>query len=76
MPLYDFWNRKTGKVEEHKLPIAEKEAFLKKNKHLKSLLSIPAICDPVRMGIRRPDKNYVELLKRIKKANPGSTIKV
>ena len=34
----------------------------------------PAIGDPIRMGIKKPDKEFTQLLKRIKKNNRGSTI--
>ena len=39
MPTYDFENSKTGKVWTDMMTIAEKESYLKKNKHIKQLLS-------------------------------------
>ena len=39
MPIYTFENTKTGKVYDDMMSIAEKELFLKKNKHIKQLLT-------------------------------------
>ena len=36
MPIYTFENTKTGKVYDDMMSIAEKEDFLKKNKHIKA----------------------------------------
>lgn len=33
------------------------------------------ICDPVRMGRVKPSSGFRDLMRRIKKANPGSTMK-
>ena len=35
MPIYDFINTKTGKEFTDMMSIAEKEEYLKKNKHIK-----------------------------------------
>ena len=39
MPIYTFENTKTGKVYDDMMSIAEKETFLKKNKHIKQRLT-------------------------------------
>ena len=39
MPTYTFENTRTGKVWDDIMMIAEKEAYLKKNKHIKQLLT-------------------------------------
>jgi len=36
MPLYDFKNKETGKIEEHMMKYSDKEQFLKDNPHLES----------------------------------------
>ena len=39
MPIYTFENKKTGKVYDDMMSIAEMEEFLKKNKHIKQKLT-------------------------------------
>ena len=39
MPLYSFKNKKTGKEFEDLMTIAEKEVYLKKNKHIQQMVT-------------------------------------
>ena len=39
MPTYTFEDTKTGKVFDDYMSIADKEAYLKKNKHIKQLIT-------------------------------------
>lgn len=74
MPLYNFTNSKTGEDEGHFLPISGREQFLKDNPHLKEKLATPAFGDSVRLGIRRPDDNFNDVLLKAKGAHRHSTI--
>lgn len=35
----------------------------------------PAIGDPIRLGIKKPDQGFRDLLRRIDQKTPGSTLK-
>ena len=48
MPIYTFENTKTGKVYDDMMTISEKESYLKKNKHIKQLLTTINISSGVR----------------------------
>ena len=39
MPIYSFKNTKTGKVYDDMMSIAEKEVYLKKNKHIQQMVT-------------------------------------
>ena len=39
MPIYTFENTKTGEVFDDMMTIADKESYLKKNKHIKQMLT-------------------------------------
>jgi hypothetical protein len=69
MPTYDFLNEKTGETFTEAMSIAEKEKYLKKNKHIKQQLCFPFIGDAVRQGITKPPADFQRhVLGRIKNA--------
>ena len=41
----------------------------------KVILTAPTFGDPVRLGIRRPDNGFKEVLQKIHDKTPGSTLK-
>ena len=41
----------------------------------KVMLTAPTLGDPVRLGIRRPDNGFREVLQKIHDKTPGSTLK-
>ena len=73
MPTYDFQNTKTGKVWTDMMTIAEKESYMKKNKHIKQLLSkINISSGVVGMGAMKNDNGWKEMQSRIAEAHPAS----
>ena len=72
MPTYDFRNKETGEIIEKTMKIAEKEQFLLDNPHLETYIgAAPATGDPVRMGIRKIDGGFKEVLQKISERTPG-----
>jgi len=74
MPTYTFINKETGKEETHFLTLSQREAFLADNPNMTQKLSTPAFGDSVRLGIRRIDDNFNDVLKKAKSAHKYSTI--
>lgn len=75
MPVYQFRNKETGGITEQILSIAKMEAFLIDNPCMEIYHSAaPAIGDTVRLGMRKPDASFRDLLGHMKKGNRGSTI--
>jgi hypothetical protein len=74
MPLYDFRNKQTGETFEKMMSISAKEEYLKENPHIESLLGMPPLIDPVRLGIRTTDAGFKEVLQRIHEKTPGSQL--
>ena len=75
MPIYTFENTKTGKVYDDMMSIAEKETFLKKNKHIKQRLTSLNISSGVRgMGGMKNDGGWKDNLSRIADAHPTSEL--
>ena len=75
MPIYTFENTKTKKVYDEMMSISEKETFLKKNKHIKQLLTTINISSGVRgMGNMKNDSGWKDNLSRIAEAHPTSAL--
>ena len=75
MPTYDFKNKDTGEVFEKIMKIAEKEQFLKDNPNIESYIgSAPAVGDPVRLGVRKADNGFKDVLQQIHQRTPGSNL--
>lgn len=74
MPTYTFRNRKTGKVVEQFMHIADLDVFSDKHPELEQIFSTSpfSIGDSVRMGIRKPDQSFRELLKHIHNKTGGN----
>lgn len=74
MPIYNFINNETGEEFQDLMSIADKEKFLEENKHITQQLSAPAIADPTRVGLRKPDSGFRDVLKKIKSKHIRSNI--
>ena len=74
MPIYTFENIKTGKVYDDMMTIAEKETFLKKNKHIKQKLTTINISSGVQGVNMKTDGGWKDNLSRIADAHPTSEL--
>jgi hypothetical protein len=74
MPTYTFINNDTGEQFTQFMSISEMETFLNDNKNINQIIGAPAIADPTRMGIRKPDQGFRDVLKKVKSSHRGSTV--
>lgn len=75
MPTYSFINKKTGEEFDIIMSISELDPYKENNPHLEQTIkSAPAIADPTRLGIRKPDAGFRDVLQKAKAAHRGSTI--
>lgn len=75
MPTYLFQDTTTGEEIEIIMSISERDEFVKNNPHMTQLVNgFPGLGDPVKLGRKKPDDGFRDLLKRVKKRNRGSTI--
>ena len=73
MPIYSFKNTKTGKVYDDMMSIAEKEVYLKKNKHIQQMVTkINISSGVVGIGAMKNDNGWKEMQSRIAEAHPAS----
>ena len=66
MPTYDFKDKKTDKVYEKRMTIAERDQFVLDNPHLEQVISFPRIVSGVD-GLRKPDDSFRDILRTIDK---------
>jgi hypothetical protein len=74
MPTYRFRNTETGEEIEKMMKIAELDTFRAENPHLQTIITAPMICDPVRVGARKMDTGFKEVLQRVHEKTPGSQL--
>jgi len=73
MPIYSFKNTKTGKVYDDMMSIADKEVYLKKNKHIQQMVTkINISSGVVGVGAMKNDNGWKEMQSRIAEAHPAS----
>ena len=75
IPIYQYKNEETGEVTDKFMSISDMEQFEIDNPHMKKMIQPVAFGDSMRMGVRKTDDNFNDLLKTIKKGSPGSTVK-
>ncbi len=74
MPTYIFRNKETGEQFEKIMKISELDTFREQNPQLETIIQSPMICDPVRVGARKMDTGFKEVLQRIHEKTPGSQL--
>jgi hypothetical protein len=75
MPKYDFRNKETGEETEVWLKISELDEFKANNPHLKQFLKgAPGIGDSIRLGLRKPDQGFREVLSKAKENHPKGNV--
>jgi hypothetical protein len=75
MPTYNFRHRETGEITEKFFSMSVREEYLKDNPQLESiLLGAPSLGDPVRLGLRKPDNGFREVLAKAKEAHPRGNV--
>lgn len=73
MANYTFLDTRSNKEFDIDMPISELDTYKAQNPHLEQIISrAPALADPSRLGLRKPDGGFRDVLKRIKKASGRS----
>ena len=74
MPTYTFRNTETEEIYDKIMSWDSREAYLKENPNLEVIMGAPAMGDVVRLGIRKPDQGFNEVLSKIHAANYKSNL--
>ena len=76
MPTYQFQDSNTGELIEKVMKISELDQFKKDNPHLIRVFegTSVGIGDPVRLGIRKNDDGWREVLNKVAERTPGGKV--
>lgn len=75
MPIYKFRNTQTNEEFEQLMGISAREQYLKENPHIEPMIAgAPMLCDPVRVGVRKKDTGFKEVLQKIHERAPKSDL--
>lgn len=75
MPTYTFENTLTGEVTEEFMSISKLDEYLAANPQLKTIITqAPPIGDLHRLGLKKPDAGFRDILKNIKSHHKRSNI--
>jgi len=75
MPIYTFRDKSTGETFTESMKISDRETYLSENPHIEQVLTAVAFGDSVRLGVRKTDDSFNDILKYTKRRNPRSNIK-
>lgn len=74
MPTYTFRNVTTGEVFDKLMSWDDRQVYLEQNPSLEVIMGAPAMGDSVRLGIRKNDDGFREVLSKISNANYKSNL--
>jgi hypothetical protein len=76
MPTYTFRNTETGEIFDRQMKIAELDQYKIDNPTHERYYEgqSPSIGDPVRLGLRKHDNGFKEVLQKIHERAPGSKL--
>lgn len=74
MPTYTFLNQETNEVFDRLMSWSDRSVFLEQNPHIQGIIGNPTVGDPVRLGIKRTDDGFREVLSRIGQNNYKSNL--
>jgi hypothetical protein len=66
-----FKNIETGELTELRMKIAELAPFKKDHPELEICVEAPAVGDPVRLGVKKIDSGFRDVLHSIAERTPG-----
>jgi hypothetical protein len=75
MPNYTFYDEIEKTYFTKAMSISEMEKFLSSSTHVKwvPVSGLPTL-DSVRLGVKKPDEGFRDLLRTVKKGNPNSSV--
>lgn len=74
MPVYTFRHKETGETFDRLMNWTTRNEFLEQHPVYEQILGSTALGDPVRLGIRKTDDGFKEVLSRIGQSNYKSNL--
>lgn len=75
MPNYTFRNNETNEVYDITMSISERDKYVQDNpSHTQIITGAPSIGDAARLGLKRPDDGFRDVLKNVKSHHKRNNI--
>ena len=74
MANYTFLNKETNEEFDISMPISELDSYKEANPNMQQLLTSMRLGDPTRLGLRKPDAGFRDVLKKVKSSHYKSNI--
>ena len=75
MPIYSIKNKTTDEVFEINIPFVELQLYLSNNpSHIQVFTKFPGVADPTRLGIRKPDDGFRDVLRTVQSHHKKDSI--
>ena len=75
MPIYSIQNTETLEEFEVSMKYSELTEYLEQNTNFKQIFTkFPGVVDPTRIGVRKTDNSFRDVLSKAKSAHKHSTI--
>jgi hypothetical protein len=75
MPIYSIKNIETDEVFEVNMKFSDLEKYLSDNPSHKQIFTrFPGTADPIRMGIRKPDDGFRDVLRNVQHHHKRNSI--
>lgn len=67
MPRYTFRHNETNEEFDITMSISERDQYVLNNPHLTQIITgAPSIGDPTRLGLRKPDEGFRDVLRNVR----------
>ena len=74
MPNYTFYDTNEKKEIVLSMRMSELDTFIETNPHLQQIFTATPLADPTRLGLKKPDGGFRDVLKKVKKAHPRGVV--
>jgi hypothetical protein len=75
MPIYSIKNTSTDEIFEINIKYIELDGYLTENPTFKQIFNkFPGVADPTRLGMKKPDEGFRDVLKEVKSHHKHNNI--
>lgn len=74
MANYTFYDPDLDREFDISMPISELDDYKAKNPHLRQVIKTLNVADPTRLGLKKPDSGFRDVLDKVKRAHPRGNV--
>lgn len=74
MANYTFYDTEADREFDVTMPMSELDEYKARHPHLQQVIKTVNIADPTRLGLKKPDSGFRDVLNKVKKAHPRGNV--